>query len=74
MKVEKRLSKASENENQSSYNWINTESPKPRKKQEEWSSSKQKENEHNLFTSLRPTDEGGDDNTAGWLAHMEGAE
>lgn len=53
MKVEKRLSKASENENQSSYNWINTESPKPRKKQEEWSSSKQEENEQNLFASLR---------------------
>ena len=53
MKVEKRLLKASENENQSSYNWINTESPKPRKKQEEWSSSKQEENEQNLFASLR---------------------
>ena len=53
MKVGKRLLKASENENQSSDNWINTESPKPRKKLEEWSSSKQEENEQNLFASLR---------------------
>ena len=54
MEIEKRLSKASENEKQRSYNWINAESPKPRKKQqEEWSSSKEEENEQNLFTSLR---------------------